>query len=356
MALGRGADLRGVRAAVRRHRRDGARRRDLQLRQRPAPGAAGPRRRARRRGGRRRLHLPCHRARGAVDRRHPGLRRRAAGPWGVDPQRGRGGRHRAHRRHPGRRPVRPAGRLRRAAGGRRPARPVPGRGRGLRRGRVVPGAPRRAASPTSRCFSFHGRKGITAGEGGALTTDDARVGRRRPPAAHLRRRAGGRGQRTAAALPLPSFAEAGYNYRLSDVQAAHPARPARPAAHAAPARRREVARAYGELLAGLEQVELPWAAPGPGAPLAVLRPRGAPSPRPRRRRARAAGPRHRLHHRHLRLAPAARLRPAEAAAGLGRPLRPSPGDPDARQPDRPRRSPGSRRPCARSSRCPTCAR
>ena len=36
-------------------------------------------------------------------------------------------------------------------------------------------------------------------------------------------------------------------------------------------RRGEVARAYGELLAGLEQVELPVRGPGPVAPVAVLR-------------------------------------------------------------------------------------
>lgn len=67
-------------------------------------------------------------------------------------------------------------------------------------------------------FSFHGRKGITAGEGGALTTDDEAL------ANHARKlhtygilpaisREG------ATDLPIPSFDEVGYNYRMSDLAA-----------------------------------------------------------------------------------------------------------------------------------------
>ncbi|MEC3980529.1 DegT/DnrJ/EryC1/StrS family aminotransferase [Amycolatopsis sp. H20-H5] len=68
-------------------------------------------------------------------------------------------------------------------------------------------------------FSFHGRKGITAGEGGALVSD------REDLIAHARKlhtygiepaisREGSGG------LPIPSFHELGYNFRLSDIQAA----------------------------------------------------------------------------------------------------------------------------------------
>ncbi|WP_410601727.1 DegT/DnrJ/EryC1/StrS family aminotransferase [Amycolatopsis sp. lyj-90] len=68
-------------------------------------------------------------------------------------------------------------------------------------------------------FSFHGRKGITAGEGGALVSD------REDLIAHARKlhtygiepaitREG------SGALPIPEFHELGYNFRLSDVQAA----------------------------------------------------------------------------------------------------------------------------------------
>jgi dTDP-4-amino-4,6-dideoxygalactose transaminase len=68
-------------------------------------------------------------------------------------------------------------------------------------------------------FSFHGRKGITAGEGGALVSD------REDLIAHARKlhtygiepaisREG------SDTLPIPEFHELGYNFRLSDVQAA----------------------------------------------------------------------------------------------------------------------------------------
>ena len=68
-------------------------------------------------------------------------------------------------------------------------------------------------------FSFHGRKGITAGEGGALVSDrEDLIARARKlhtygvePAIN---REGARG------LAIPEFDELGYNYRLSDVQAA----------------------------------------------------------------------------------------------------------------------------------------
>jgi len=109
------------------------------------------------------------------------------------------------------------------------------------------------------CFSFHGRKGITAGEGGALTTDDdgwADAARR----LHSYGAAPAAAGRDRPTLPLPSFAEAGYNYRLSDVQAAIMLAQL-DRLPTLVARRREVARTYGELLAGLEQVELPREGP-----------------------------------------------------------------------------------------------
>ena len=109
------------------------------------------------------------------------------------------------------------------------------------------------------CFSFHGRKGITAGEGGALTTDDpgwADAARRLHTYGVAPVPEGG----AAPALPVPSFDRAGYNYRMSDVQAGI----LLAQLDRLPTllrRRREVAHAYGERLAGLEQVLLPHAAP-----------------------------------------------------------------------------------------------
>ncbi|WP_396345192.1 DegT/DnrJ/EryC1/StrS family aminotransferase [Haloechinothrix sp. LS1_15] len=68
-------------------------------------------------------------------------------------------------------------------------------------------------------FSFHGRKGITAGEGGALVSD-------REELIERARRLHSYGivpaieRESATGLPVPGCEEAGYNYRLSDVQAA----------------------------------------------------------------------------------------------------------------------------------------
>jgi perosamine synthetase len=67
-------------------------------------------------------------------------------------------------------------------------------------------------------FSFHGRKGITAGEGGALTTNNSEL------AAHARKLhtygiAPAITRENASDLPIPEFDELGYNYRLSDVSA-----------------------------------------------------------------------------------------------------------------------------------------
>jgi dTDP-4-amino-4,6-dideoxygalactose transaminase len=109
------------------------------------------------------------------------------------------------------------------------------------------------------CFSFHGRKGITAGEGGALSTDDAEL------AEHARKLhtygiAPALSREGAATLPVPQFDELGYNYRMSDVQAgimlAQLDR-----LPTLVENRRAVAKSYGELLGDLEQVQLPVEAP-----------------------------------------------------------------------------------------------
>lgn len=105
------------------------------------------------------------------------------------------------------------------------------------------------------CFSFHGRKGITAGEGGALTTDrdDIAAQARKTHAFGIESaltRAG------TTDLPIPEFDEIGYNYKLSDISAAIMLAQLErlPALVKA---RQTVAEAYGELLADLELVTLP---------------------------------------------------------------------------------------------------
>ncbi|OFE14600.1 pyridoxal phosphate-dependent aminotransferase [Humibacillus sp. DSM 29435] len=104
-------------------------------------------------------------------------------------------------------------------------------------------------------FSFHGRKGITAGEGGALSTDDPEL------AGHARKLhtygiAPALSREGAATLPVPAFDELGYNYRMSDVQAgimlAQLDR-----LPTLVARRRAVAERYRELMDDIEAISLP---------------------------------------------------------------------------------------------------
>ncbi|WP_431974484.1 DegT/DnrJ/EryC1/StrS family aminotransferase [Micromonospora haikouensis] len=108
-------------------------------------------------------------------------------------------------------------------------------------------------------FSFHGRKGITAGEGGAYVTD------RDDLAAHARKlhTYGVEGALTRAELsdlPIPAFTELGYNYRLSDVAAAIMLAQLDRLPDLLAAKRRTAAR-YGELLKDHELIATPHEAP-----------------------------------------------------------------------------------------------
>ncbi|MFM8304721.1 MAG: DegT/DnrJ/EryC1/StrS family aminotransferase [Actinomycetota bacterium] len=105
------------------------------------------------------------------------------------------------------------------------------------------------------CFSLHARKGITSGEGGLLATSDPdRADRARRlscfgvESAHARQASG--------SLPIPVFEELGYNYKLSDIQAAVALVQLGRLPELLRARRR-VAAAYGELLGDLPGVTLP---------------------------------------------------------------------------------------------------
>ena len=109
------------------------------------------------------------------------------------------------------------------------------------------------------CFSFHGRKGITAGEGGAMATDRDDV------AAQVRKSAAfgiesALSRAGTADLPVPEFDEIGFNYKLSDVAAAIMLAQLERLPDLVAARR-AVADAYGELLGDLDLVTLPVTAP-----------------------------------------------------------------------------------------------
>lgn len=102
------------------------------------------------------------------------------------------------------------------------------------------------AFPDAGCFSFHPRKVITTGEGGMITTDDGEIAETaRVLRNHGGRRSGGRFVYEAA----------GFNHRLSDVQAAiGVAQMAR--LHGLLERRRELADEMDKRLAGIPGVQV----------------------------------------------------------------------------------------------------
>lgn len=106
-------------------------------------------------------------------------------------------------------------------------------------------------------YSFHGRKGITSGEGGALASarseliDHARK-------LHTYGIAPAISREGSVGLPIPSFDELGFNYRLSDVQAAIMRVQVRRLPELLASRQR-AADGYRELLGDVEQIALPVA-------------------------------------------------------------------------------------------------
>lgn len=105
------------------------------------------------------------------------------------------------------------------------------------------------------CFSLHARKGITSGEGGLLVdADPARAERARRLSCFGVESA--RSRERSDLLPVPAFEELGYNYKLSDIQAAI----ALVQLDRLPvllAARRRVAEAYTAMLSDLAGVMLP---------------------------------------------------------------------------------------------------
>ena len=85
-------------------------------------------------------------------------------------------------------------------------------------GATYHGRPAGALAPVA-CLSFHGRKGITSGEGGALLTTDPALA----ADARLRSSFGIEpifDKARVIGLPIPEFPMIGYNYKLSDIAAA----------------------------------------------------------------------------------------------------------------------------------------
>jgi dTDP-4-amino-4,6-dideoxygalactose transaminase len=110
------------------------------------------------------------------------------------------------------------------------------------------------------CFSLHGRKGITSGEGGIFVTDDRDVySRARSLSAFGVESAWER--QSAHELPIPVFAELGYNYKMSDIQAAI-AIVQVDRLKGFIARRSEIADLYQDRLESIDGITPPMVAPG----------------------------------------------------------------------------------------------
>ncbi|MFF1444418.1 DegT/DnrJ/EryC1/StrS family aminotransferase [Streptomyces sp. NPDC058295] len=105
------------------------------------------------------------------------------------------------------------------------------------------------------CLSFHGRKGASSGEGGALLARDPAIGKD----ARLRSSFGIGSifdMGNVVGLPIPTFTEIGYNFKLSDIAAAI-LRVQLGRIDELLARRSAVAAQYAELLAGEELLTVP---------------------------------------------------------------------------------------------------
>jgi perosamine synthetase len=111
------------------------------------------------------------------------------------------------------------------------------------------------------CFSFHPRKSVTTGEGGMITTADADL------AARVRRlRQHGMSlsdldRHRQAAVQFESYPEIGFNYRMTDMQAAIGVEQLGKLPWVLE-RRRALARRYSEALAACDWLQVPQEAPG----------------------------------------------------------------------------------------------
>lgn len=104
-------------------------------------------------------------------------------------------------------------------------------------------------------FSFHGRKGITSGEGGAITSDDADL-LAKSRKLHFFGIESAFNRAGSNDLPVPVFDELGWNYKMSEIAAAILSAQLDRLPTLLAARRR-VAAGYAELLADLDEVQLP---------------------------------------------------------------------------------------------------
>jgi perosamine synthetase len=126
-------------------------------------------------------------------------------------------------------------------------------------GATYMGRPAGSIGADLAAFSFHGRKGITAGEGGALVGNDSDL-MERARRLHTYGIAPALTREASSQLAIPQFEEIGHNYRMSEVQAAIMRVQLRRLPDLIAARTR-AAEFYNRELSGINGISVPVVAP-----------------------------------------------------------------------------------------------
>ena len=106
------------------------------------------------------------------------------------------------------------------------------------------------------CFSFHPRKVITTGEGGMITTDDPEAAARMRRFRHHGMSVSDMERHAAKEVIIETYPEIGYNYRMTDMQAAMGIVQLRKLSDIIE-RRRRIAAFYDRELAGIPHIGVP---------------------------------------------------------------------------------------------------
>lgn len=106
------------------------------------------------------------------------------------------------------------------------------------------------------CFSFHPRKIITTGEGGMITTNDAAIAEKLRRFRHHGMSVSDIERHAANRVIIETYPEIGYNYRMTDIQAAI-GLVQMGKLSAIISRRREIGEVYSRMLASNHHVKVP---------------------------------------------------------------------------------------------------
>jgi len=109
------------------------------------------------------------------------------------------------------------------------------------------------------CFSFHARKGITTGEGGMVITDDKALADRVRYLSVFGMKAAWE-REGSQSYSVPEFHDVGYNYKLSDINAAVGVAQLRKLDRII-TRKRDLAKAWGDVLTEIKMIDPPFEAP-----------------------------------------------------------------------------------------------